>query len=60
MERAVNSRKKSSMTMIVEGREVALHFSDEPNTQFLARSTGVSGDLSGGEGIILSFSWLFQ
>ncbi|MCX4372684.1 hypothetical protein AALD01_02740 [Oscillospiraceae bacterium 21-37] len=37
MERAVNSRKKSSMTMIVEGREVALHFSDEPNTQIVVK-----------------------
>ncbi len=37
MERAVNSNKKSSMTMIVEGREVALHFSDEPNTQIVVK-----------------------
>ena len=38
MERAVNSSKKSSMTMIVEGREVALHFSDEPNTQIVVKT----------------------
>ena len=37
MERAVNGSKKSSMTMIVEGREVALHFSDEPNTQIVVK-----------------------
>ena len=37
MERAVNSRKKSSMTMIVGGREGALHFSDKPNTQIVVK-----------------------
>ena len=33
MEKAVSSNKKSSMTMIVEGHQVALYFSDEPNAQ---------------------------
>ncbi len=33
MEKTVSSNKKSSMTMIVEGHQVALYFSDEPNAQ---------------------------
>ena len=33
MEKAVNGSNKSSMTMIVEGHQVALYFSDEPNAQ---------------------------
>ncbi len=33
MERTVNGGKKSSMTIIVEGHQVALYFSDEPNAQ---------------------------
>ena len=32
MLKEANGNNKSSMTMIVEGREVAHHFSDEPNT----------------------------
>lgn len=33
MEKAVSGSKKSSITMIVEGHQVALYFSDEPNAQ---------------------------
>lgn len=33
MEKTANGSKKSGMTMIVEGRQVALYFSDEPNTE---------------------------
>ncbi len=33
MEKAVSGNKKSSMTTIVEGHQVALYFSDEPNAQ---------------------------
>ena len=37
MLKEANGNNKSSMTMIVEGREVALHFSDEPNTQIVVK-----------------------
>ena len=33
MEKAVSGNKKSSMTTIVEGHQVALYFSDETNAQ---------------------------
>lgn len=33
MDKAANASKKPGMTMIVEGRQVSLFFSDEPNTQ---------------------------
>lgn len=33
MEKIASSSKKSSMIMIVEGHQVALYFSDEPNAQ---------------------------
>ena len=33
MEKTADSNKKSSIIMIVEGHQVALYFSDEPNTQ---------------------------
>lgn len=37
MDKAIKRGKEASMTMIVEGREVALHFSDEPNTQIVVK-----------------------
>ena len=37
MLKGINGNNKSTMTMIVEGREVALHFSDEPNTQIVVK-----------------------
>lgn len=33
MSKAENGSNKPNMTMIVEGHEVALFFSDQPNTQ---------------------------
>lgn len=33
MEKAANGSNKSGMIMIVEGHQVSLYFSDEPNTQ---------------------------
>lgn len=33
MSKAKNGSNKPNMTMIVEGNEVALFFSDQPNTQ---------------------------
>ena len=33
MTKATSSSEKNSMTISVEGRQVALHFADEPNPQ---------------------------